>query len=992
MLYWGDRVDQESCHVCGSSRWLKPNSGDAFNEDGGQGMVKLRPAKVLRYFPLIPRLQRLFMSSKTLESMTWHADGRTDDRDLRHPTDSLALKDFDSRYSNFASETRNVLLGLATDGFNPFKTMSTTYSHTFRHQKRTFDNTVELREAPTITPSSEILEMLRSLQFSYGKKKKKAPKRRKNVEDVELEDDDEDGPNEAAMWKKMSIFFELVYWEHNLLRHNLDVMHIEKNVCDNILRTILGIDGKSKDNLNSRLDLVEMGIRHDLHPQLAPNGKTIIPPACYAMSKKEKDVFCGVLKNINVPDGYASNISRCVNVTDQKLYNLKPHDCHILLHDLLPIALRSSMQKKETKAIIELCNIFKALCAKVLKLDELDKLQDRAALALCNLGKIFPSSFFTIMVHLFIHLPLQAKLGGPVFARWMYPIERFLGKLGSYVLNKWFPEGSIAEGYLAKECMTFYSRYLEDIETRFNRPSRNPGCPENDSCSAILKIFTETFHEWFRDKVLGGLRVFEEVGNLARGPKDTVKRYKTYCINGYRFKVRELDSGRTQNSRQKLDMNRKGMKEKNAKISISKGASKRKRQDQSAVGGNSQTNSAGNRNSQHGSIGSVQLPPPPPPPSGPIEVGAASTPQSQNPSPSPSLPADFHPPNSNPTTAASVPAVSHPPEGDVPNDSQPITVEGALNLDDDAVKVDVNGERRLAKITLGKLWNAIPPHRVVVESNEFGQPIGNEAKLLGGYLGKFSRQYTTLPVIPDSWKKLPMDRKTAAMDLVKIKKKEDAERIAMYIKTHTRKNEQALNSETQAVMDKAKELKAAASVEDGHNLDQNELESRIMVEVCGPERHGRMRGHGFGVTQTVVFNCRANLFTYSKTGRSSEVQQLREENQQKELERKQELGKIAEERKQELARLEEQRQKELAEINARMDAERRENARTKCRLDNLMRLVAAKFPDAVLDDPSESHQQYGSQNRTASGNGGNLFVNTSISSAQSHCGTKLDNY
>ncbi|OMO56892.1 hypothetical protein COLO4_35535 [Corchorus olitorius] len=40
-----------------------------------------------------------------------------------------------------------------------------------------------------------------------------------------------------------------------------------------------------------------------------------------------------------------------------------------------------------------------------------------------------------------------------------------------------------------------------------------------------------------------------------------------------------------------------------------------------------------------------------------------------------------------------------------------------------------------------------------------------------------------------------------------------------------------------------------------------------------------------------------------------------------------------------------------------MDAERRENAQTKSRLDNLMSLVAAKFPDVVLDDPSESHQQ-----------------------------------
>ncbi|KAH1039864.1 hypothetical protein J1N35_041607, partial [Gossypium stocksii] len=51
----------------------------------------------------------------------------------------------------------------------------------------------------------------------------------------------------------------------------------------------------------------------------------------------------------------------------------------------------------------------------------------------------------------------------------------FLSKLKSYYRNKHYSEGSIAEGYLAEECMTFYSRYLEDVETIWNRPSRNAG-------------------------------------------------------------------------------------------------------------------------------------------------------------------------------------------------------------------------------------------------------------------------------------------------------------------------------------------------------------------------------------------------------------------------------------------------------------------------------------------------------------------------------------
>ena len=42
-------------------------------------------------------------------------------------------------------------------------------------------------------------------------------------------------------WKKRSILFTLPYWEDQKLRHNLDVMHIEKNVMDNILGTVLNL-------------------------------------------------------------------------------------------------------------------------------------------------------------------------------------------------------------------------------------------------------------------------------------------------------------------------------------------------------------------------------------------------------------------------------------------------------------------------------------------------------------------------------------------------------------------------------------------------------------------------------------------------------------------------------------------------------------------------------------------------------------------------------
>ncbi|GMY23997.1 hypothetical protein FCV25MIE_19238 [Fagus crenata] len=71
----------------------------------------------------------------------------------------------------------------------------------------------------------------------------------------------------------------------------------------------------------------------------------------------------------------------------------------------------------------------------------------------------------------------------------MYPIERFLGTLKRYVSNRAQPEGSIAEAYILKECITFCSMYLDGIETVHNRRERNE---DSGECSKGLTVFTQT--------------------------------------------------------------------------------------------------------------------------------------------------------------------------------------------------------------------------------------------------------------------------------------------------------------------------------------------------------------------------------------------------------------------------------------------------------------------------------------------------------------------
>lgn len=83
-------------------------------------------------------------------------------------------------------------------------------------------------------------------------------------------------------WKKKSIFWNLPYWSSLLIRHNLDVMHIEKNVFDNVFKTIWNVKGKTKDTVKSRIELNAYCSRLELKVN-QQTGK--YPKACYTLVK-----------------------------------------------------------------------------------------------------------------------------------------------------------------------------------------------------------------------------------------------------------------------------------------------------------------------------------------------------------------------------------------------------------------------------------------------------------------------------------------------------------------------------------------------------------------------------------------------------------------------------------------------------------------------------------------------------------------------------------
>ena len=72
--------------------------------------------------------------------------------------------------------------------------------------------------------------------------------------------------------------------------HNLDVMHIEKNVCEILIALMLNTKGKTKDDANARRDLKHFKIKEWLWLR-KQNDKEIQIPTRYWLKEKEKIII-----------------------------------------------------------------------------------------------------------------------------------------------------------------------------------------------------------------------------------------------------------------------------------------------------------------------------------------------------------------------------------------------------------------------------------------------------------------------------------------------------------------------------------------------------------------------------------------------------------------------------------------------------------------------------------------------------------------------------
>ena len=117
VLFRGEMYkDLIRCPICNAERFKQV----------GKSRV---PLKVLRHFPLIPRLQRMYSTPLQASYMTWHHRHASEDGIMRGAVDSHQWKFVNWKWrSEFAYEPRNLRLGLATDGVNPFSIKRSTWS------------------------------------------------------------------------------------------------------------------------------------------------------------------------------------------------------------------------------------------------------------------------------------------------------------------------------------------------------------------------------------------------------------------------------------------------------------------------------------------------------------------------------------------------------------------------------------------------------------------------------------------------------------------------------------------------------------------------------------------------------------------------------------------------------------------------------------------------------------------------------------------------
>ena len=258
-----------------------------------------------------------------------------------------------------------------------------------------FDGTNEPRGPPRKKSGEEIDTLLKGWKEcpAPGKIRQKPGEKKKKKETTPL----------IGVWKRRSVFWDLPYWKILDTPHCLDVMHITKNVCESLLGTLLNMPDRTKDGPKARHDLKVLGIREELQIPPAQEGQSeeeadggqkrkrikqpdyYCPPSCFTFSPAEVDQFFNCLLGVRVPFGYSGLISRYMDPKKRNFSGMKSHDCHVMMTQILPVAIRGIMDDHVRATLTGLCNFFDVITRKSISVKKLARLQEGIVVILCEL-------------------------------------------------------------------------------------------------------------------------------------------------------------------------------------------------------------------------------------------------------------------------------------------------------------------------------------------------------------------------------------------------------------------------------------------------------------------------------------------------------------------------------------------------------------------------------------------------------------------------------
>jgi hypothetical protein len=214
-----------------------------------------------------------------------------------------------------------------------------------------------------------------------------------------------EGYGENHNWTHKSCLWELPYAKVLILPHNIDLMYQEQNVVKSIMSMCLDVTSFMKDNLNVRKDLAALCDRPSLKAKPNARGKLSRPKAPYCLKPTERKEVLRWLNTLKIPDRYAANIKRAVNVGTGKLNGLKSHNYYIFIERLMPVIFHGYFKANLQKMFTGLSYFCRQICAKHVSKEMMQRLKKEIAVPVYKMETVFPPEWFNVMQHLLVHFP-----------------------------------------------------------------------------------------------------------------------------------------------------------------------------------------------------------------------------------------------------------------------------------------------------------------------------------------------------------------------------------------------------------------------------------------------------------------------------------------------------------------------------------------------------------------------------------------------------------